>query len=283
MDNDFLLDVKRDNTSAVEAYILDGGDPSISDNMAIYIASAYGYDYTVDILLKDSRTHSGGLGDRALYIATTYEQYEIVKKLLDAGLNPAACDNLAVINAAEQGNLMILEMLLEDKRTDPSDKNNDAIGRASENGHSNIVDRLLKDPRVNPGASNDYAFRAAAENGHIDIIGRLMLDPRVNLAVCNNYVIGETSQLEVFEWIEVTNKLLSYPIVYKSINPDKVCFSRIRQICTRAAEVCVGLQDLGLPALQTVHILDELIPNCVSMWALWQLTTTVKHFHDRKK
>jgi hypothetical protein len=44
------------------------------------------------------------------------------------------------------------------------------------------------------------------------------------------------------------------------------------------AEVCFGLQDLGLPALVTLEILDALCPNAVPMHNKWDLITTVKHF-----
>jgi hypothetical protein len=54
-------------------------------------------------------------------------------------------------------------------------------------------------------------------------------------------------------------------------------------IRSRCTEVCNGLQELGLPALLTLGILDELIPNKIRMWAKWELVTTVKHFHERQE
>jgi hypothetical protein len=53
-------------------------------------------------------------------------------------------------------------------------------------------------------------------------------------------------------------------------------------IRSRYTEVCNALQGLGLPALLTLEILDELIPNDIRMWAKWELVTTVKHFHQRQ-
>ena len=55
-----------------------------------------------------------------------------------------------------------------------------------------------------------------------------------------------------------------------------------RDIRYRATQVCIALQDLQLPALVTLHILQHLDPKAykVRMAALWDLITSVKHFHD---
>jgi hypothetical protein len=50
----------------------------------------------------------------------------------------------------------------------------------------------------------------------------------------------------------------------------------------RATDICIGLQDLGLPAFVTLAILDEAVhENSIRMWAKWELITVVKHFHGR--
>ena len=56
----------------------------------------------------------------------------------------------------------------------------------------------------------------------------------------------------------------------------------LRNIRYRATQVCIALQALQLPALVTLHILQHLDPNAykVRMAALWDLITTVKHYHD---
>lgn len=50
----------------------------------------------------------------------------------------------------------------------------------------------------------------------------------------------------------------------------------------RAVVVAVGLQDLELPALVTLEILDAAFPNAVPMHLKWDLVTAVKHWHQRK-
>jgi hypothetical protein len=52
----------------------------------------------------------------------------------------------------------------------------------------------------------------------------------------------------------------------------------IRAFRYEFAEACVGLQDLGLPALVTLEILDALCPNAVRMAAKWDFIVAVKHF-----
>lgn len=48
----------------------------------------------------------------------------------------------------------------------------------------------------------------------------------------------------------------------------------------RAATISIALQDLALPALVTLEILDAAIDNGVRMAAKWDLIVAVKHFHD---
>ena len=51
----------------------------------------------------------------------------------------------------------------------------------------------------------------------------------------------------------------------------------------RATEICIGLQDLELPAFVTLQIIDEAVhENSIRMWAKWELITAVKHYRDRR-
>jgi hypothetical protein len=59
--------------------------------------------------------------------------------------------------------------------------------------------------------------------------------------------------------------------------------THIGMIRERATEICIGLQDLELPAFVTVQIIDEAVhENSIRMWAKWELITAVKHFRDRR-
>ena len=50
----------------------------------------------------------------------------------------------------------------------------------------------------------------------------------------------------------------------------------------QAMALAIGLQDLELPALVTLEILDEAFPNSIRMYGKWELVTAVKHFHQRR-
>ena len=59
--------------------------------------------------------------------------------------------------------------------------------------------------------------------------------------------------------------------------------THIGTIRKRATEICIGLQDLELPAFVTLTIVDEAVhENSIRMWAKWELITAVKHFRDRR-
>jgi hypothetical protein len=59
--------------------------------------------------------------------------------------------------------------------------------------------------------------------------------------------------------------------------------THIGTIRKRATEICVGLQDLELPAFVTLQIVDEAVhENSIRMWAKWELITVVKHYRDRR-
>jgi hypothetical protein len=59
--------------------------------------------------------------------------------------------------------------------------------------------------------------------------------------------------------------------------------TRIGMIRERATEICIGLQDLELPAFVTLTIIDAAVhENSIRMWAKWELITAVKHFRDRR-
>jgi hypothetical protein len=108
---------------------------------------------------------------------------------------------------------------------------------------------LLQKKRVDPSVNYNGAVRAAAQNGH-----RVVVD-----------------------------RLFRVPSVYSTIDLPADLIKHICMIRGRCTDICNGLQDLGLPALLTLGILDELIPNEIRMWAKWELVTTVKHFHQRQE
>jgi hypothetical protein len=56
--------------------------------------------------------------------------------------------------------------------------------------------------------------------------------------------------------------------------------SAIRRVATT---ICLGLQDLDLPALISIEIIDAAFTNAVDFGSMWKLVTAVKHFHTKTK
>jgi hypothetical protein len=69
----------------------------------------------------------------------------------------------------------------------------------------------------------------------------------------------------------------------RRVNEVIAATTHIGFIRERATEICIGLQDLELPALVTLLIVDEAVhENSIRMWAKWELITAVKHFRQRR-
>jgi hypothetical protein len=123
---------------------------------------------------------------------------------------------------------------------------------ASKSGHLEVVERLLQDERVDPSARDNQAVRWAAENGYLTVVDRLLEDDRVDAAVA-----------------------------FRHSRPEH----RKRFECReRLTEICIGLQDLALPAWVTVQILDAARPwSTLPLHSKWKLVCAVKHYHDKKQ
>ncbi len=69
----------------------------------------------------------------------------------------------------------------------------------------------------------------------------------------------------------------------RRVNEIIAATTHIGMIRERATEICISLQDLGLPAFVTLTIIDEAVhENEIRMWAKWELITAVKHFRQRR-
>jgi hypothetical protein len=135
--------------------------------------------------------------------------------LQDERVDPSAGNNWAIQYASEKGYLDAVEQLLQDSRVDPSAHRNIAIRVASERGCLAIVDRLLQDPRVNPSAVFNYAIQLASGNGHLAVVDRLLQDPRVDPSVEDNVAIKWASH---DGHLAVVDRLLQEPRVDPSAN-----------------------------------------------------------------
>lgn len=113
----------------------------------------------------------------------------VCSRWLEASLiafDPVVDDNLPLREAAMNGHLQLVKILLQDSRVNPAARDNFAIRLASAKGHLPVVRLLLEDPRVDPSAVDNYSIRYASKNGHFGVVRRLLRDSRVNPAAKNN-------------------------------------------------------------------------------------------------
>ena len=110
-------------------------------------------------------------------------------------------------NAAKNGHLDVVQLLLEDPRVDPSANHNLAIRLAALYGRHQIVKLLFTDPRVDPSDKliHNSAIRLAARNGHLKVVKLLLEDPRVDPSNDHNR--------------EIVKLLLTDPRVYSNNKP----------------------------------------------------------------
>jgi ankyrin repeat protein len=188
----------------------------------------------------------------ALVRAAANGHVDVVDFLLrHAMFDPSADDNCAIRHAAFNGHIAVVERLLHDERVDPSAANNHGVRWAAKNGRLAVVERLLLDARVDPSANNNHAVRRAAANGHVAVVDRLLEDDRVDVAVA-----------------------------IRNSRPE----NRKRFECReRLTEICIGLQAMELPAWVTIKILYAARPwSTLPLHSKWNLVCTIKHFREKK-
>jgi hypothetical protein len=168
------------------------------------------------------------------------------------------------MSACRNGDVGEVERLVDTMNVDPSVYSNCGLAYAAQQGHAAVVKRLLKYPSVSPLVEReepDTIFRIAVTN--------LAKKPILNWP---DYAWGtEKERWETIDILYADTRLYSCPTL--SVELFHVAMFR-----TRMSQVCFALQELDLPALLVLKIIDRLIPNTVRMWAKWQIIVTIKHF-----
>jgi surface antigen len=160
-------------------------------DMGIECAFEKGKMEIVDLLLQSAVGPSCfGIGSAAYN-----GQLALVDKILqEKRVDPSFRKNYAIRMAAQYGHLDVLERLLQDRRVDPSAEDNYAIRLAACWGHLAVVERLMQDKRVDPSARGNLAVRLAAQNGHLAIVERLLQDKRVDPSAGFNHAVRGAAQ-----------------------------------------------------------------------------------------
>ncbi|MDD4081743.1 MAG: ankyrin repeat domain-containing protein, partial [Sphaerochaetaceae bacterium] len=165
---------------------------------------------------------------------------KVIKRLIDEGANPKACNRCALLNAAEFGHLDIVKLLLP--YSDPKACDSYALRYAATNGYLNIVKLLIpvSDPKAysscalrnaalnghleivklllpvsDPKAYDSYALRWAARNGHLEIVKLLLpiSDPKVYNSEALRYA-AENGHLEIVKLLIPVSEIDDYIIEY---------------------------------------------------------------------
>jgi hypothetical protein len=231
---------------------------------------------------KQKMRRNGKLND-ALLLAAANGHVDVVDYLIrHAMIDPSAHNNNVVRETARFGRLAVVERLLQDPRVDPSANNNYAVIFAARNKHLAVVGRLLQDKRVDPSADDNLAVRWAAQNGHLAVVERLLRDPRVDPSAEDNYALRLAA---VNGHVAVVDRLLEDDRVDA---PTAIQFSRPEhrkrfECRERLTEICIALQAMELPAWITVQILQAARPwSTLPLHSKWNLVCAVKHFHDKR-
>jgi hypothetical protein len=125
----------------------------------------------------------------------------VIAYLSDRRIHPQRNNSRSLRTACMTGDVPMVEVLLKDRRSDPTINNNFiirdltiglAIGPNTAAPNKNIIDiimLLLKDGRADPSVDDNKLLMVAARNCHIDIIELLVKDPRVDVRAGNNLAI----------------------------------------------------------------------------------------------
>jgi len=153
----FEYAIKNDNSNIVEAFLINGknvNDAIVSNGLSPIVQALFENSKKVVFLLLDNNVNPNESFDTRpiITIAAMFNQYEIVKKLIEKGANVNAVDGpltTALMFAAEEGNIDLVKLLIINgaNTTIVDRKNETALDKAKEKNHIKIVDYLLQNIR----------------------------------------------------------------------------------------------------------------------------------------
>ncbi|KAI9341180.1 ankyrin repeat-containing domain protein, partial [Obelidium mucronatum] len=162
-------------------------NPSCKESRPLRIASCLGYADVVELLLQNSGVDPSACNNDAIISAADFKHVSVVKILLqDRRVDPSARNNRAIVCASELGRnremirLLLVKLFLADPRVDPSFKDNSAIMYIVAFGHVDLTKRLLQDHRVDPACCENFPLRLATRRGYLEIVRLLLTDRHVD-------------------------------------------------------------------------------------------------------
>jgi hypothetical protein len=163
----------------------------------------------------------------SLINAVKNNDIELVKKLINGGIDPSFLFNEPLLIAAGSGHIEIVKFLLKDSRININDPEPDfipniytALDMATKYGHLKIVDYLLTDPKI---GYIDRGFFHALRHGHAKIIERYHEEPLIGFSKNIQTVPKKMFFIKTLKVPEELNDvILHYLFKNPSIFPDYV-------------------------------------------------------------
>lgn len=145
----------------------------------------------VDEFKERYHTYNEGQKNSALDMAAKKGYVEILKLLVEDGVDPSINMNSALSEAVFHGQTEAVKFLLKDNRVDPKENSSNIIDACTK-GYVDIVRVLLEDNRIDPSVSNNMAIRNASLRGHDKIVEILLQDERVDPSVSDNIALQDS-------------------------------------------------------------------------------------------
>lgn len=202
INHDNLIDACRHGRLEIVKILLNNVhvDPSYRDNETLIIANAYGHIEIVKIFLDDERIIlSNKLCNDMIKVASERGYVELVKLMISRHEIKDLSNNCSIAIACKEKHWLIVELLLNDSRFDPSikvssDMYGSALNYAIVNNNIDIVKKLLDDERVDPSENVNNPIQKACLGGSVEIVKLILEHKKFNpneYLFCEDHCLGD--------------------------------------------------------------------------------------------
>lgn len=157
----------------------------------------------------------------------------------------------------------------------PLDRALDIVKRHNCPGVFNIM--LHKKIALTTAEQQQTALYLACRYGYSKNVSNMLKSPLIDIDYVREQCLPHAYDKEQFF---VCGAILEDTRIAVEQN-NMIPLDRLRIIIWRVYIVCVALQDLHLPTLVTLEVVDALLPNTVTMAQKWKLIAKIKHFKNK--